>query len=77
MEKQPLTEQNEETNSAPSPMLTLDDLLVSESEVLKRIGRERLAQEAITAGHNSSTSGHNMSGTHQSHSMATSSDPNL
>jgi hypothetical protein len=49
--------------------VTLDDLLKSESAVLQRIGLQ--VMDGPTAGnHNSSTSGHNSGGSHQSHTSA-------
>ena len=49
--------------------LTLTDLLDAESEVLRRIARSQAEQPSM-AGHYSSTGGHNMSGSHSSHTMA-------
>ena len=54
--------------------LTLDDLLKSESAVLKRIGLQAI-EGPIAAGHYSSTSGHNSSGSHGSHTSAKSERP--
>lgn len=49
--------------------LTLDDLLSSESAVLRRIAEEAQV-EIQAAGHYSSTSGHKSSGSHSSHTSA-------
>jgi hypothetical protein len=57
------------SEAAKEPALTLDDLLNAESEVLKRVGREYGAERSM-AGHNSTTTGHNMSGQHSSHTSA-------
>lgn len=51
-------------------VLTLEQLLVSESEVLKRVARQQLQASTSASGHYSSTSGHNMGGSHSSHTMA-------
>lgn len=59
----------EASAATAEPALTLQDLLDAESEVLKRVGREYGTERAM-AGHNSSTSGHNMSGIHSSHTSA-------
>ena len=52
-----------------APLLTLEDLLSSESEVLRRVARSQTEATAMS-GHNSSTNGHNMSGMHTSHTSA-------
>jgi hypothetical protein len=54
---------------AQQPVLSLQDLLDAESEVLKRVGREYGTERAM-AGHYSSTGGHKMGGSHTSHTMA-------
>ena len=51
-------------------VLTLQDLLEAESEVLKRVGREYSGKELAMAGHYSSTGGHKMGANHGSHTMA-------
>jgi hypothetical protein len=54
--------------------ITLDDLLASQSSVLTRIARDLEEMDQPTmAGHFSSTSGHNSSGTHSSHTSGVSS----
>ena len=51
--------------------LTLDDLMLSESAVLRRINDDFKRDEGSTmASHYSSTGGHNSSGTHSSHTSA-------
>lgn len=51
--------------------LTLEDLMQSESAVLRRINDDFQQDEGRTmAGHFSSTSGHNSSGQHASHTSA-------
>ena len=52
--------------------LTIEDLLHTESKVLDRIARELVDQEPrmMARGHNSRTSGHRSSGSHNSHSSA-------
>lgn len=62
------TDTQSQPDQQPSPKLTLDDLLKSESEALRRIARD--AHTNRMAGHNSSTNGHNSSGVHNSHSSA-------
>lgn len=51
------------------PILSLQDLLDAESEVLRRVGRDYDTERAM-AGHNSMSTGHRMSGTHTSHTSA-------
>ncbi len=55
--------------AAQEPALTLNDLLNAESEVLRRVA-QNYGTERSMAGHNSTTTGHNMSGQHSSHTMA-------
>ncbi|VTY39420.1 Uncharacterised protein [Xylophilus ampelinus] len=51
--------------------LTLEDLMQSESAVLRRINEEFQQDEGnAMASHNSTTNGHNSSGTHTSHTSA-------
>lgn len=51
--------------------LTLEDLMQSESAVLRRINDDFRQDEGhAMASHNSTTSGHNSSGTHTSHTSA-------
>lgn len=51
--------------------LTLEDLMQSESAVLRRINDDFQQDEGFAmAAHNSTTSGHNSSGTHTSHTSA-------
>ena len=52
--------------------LTIEDLLQAESEVLDRIAKELIDQEPrmMARGHNSRTSGHRSSGSHNSHTSA-------
>jgi hypothetical protein len=49
--------------------LTLEDLLASESSVLRRLGQEQTTNTPTTA-HYSNTGGHNSSGGHSSHTSA-------
>ena len=56
------------------PVLTLDDLLDAESEVLNRLGRDHDAGPKM-AGHNSTSTGHRMSGSHSSHVSAQAEHP--
>lgn len=60
-----------------SKKITLDDLLASQSTVLARIARdlETSDESHPSMGHNSSTSGHNSSGTHSSHTSGVSAAP--
>ena len=58
------------SSAAQEPALTLDDLLKAESAVLRRVGRNYGSGERAMAGHNSTTTGHNMSGSHSSHTSA-------
>jgi hypothetical protein len=51
------------------PLLTLEDLLSSESEVLRRVAQSQ-SQATSMSGHFSSTGGHNSSGQHSSHTSA-------
>jgi hypothetical protein len=58
--------------------ITLEDLLASQSSVLNRIARDLEEMNGHpSAGHNSSTSGHNSAGTHNSHTSGVSSAPPL
>ena len=50
------------------PALTLQDLLNSESEVLRRVARDQVSENQTTA-HTSTSGGHKMGGTHTSHTM--------
>lgn len=53
------------------PALTLEDLMQSESAVLRRINDDFQQDEGLAmAGHNSTTTGHNSSGSHTSHTSA-------
>lgn len=54
----------------PQPLITLDELLSSESSMLQRIGRELEDEVVLMAGHSSTTSGHRSSGSHSSHSSS-------
>ena len=56
-------------------LITLDDLLSSDSEVLQRIGRELEDEGLMMGGHQSSTSGHRSNGSHSSHSSSTVESP--
>jgi hypothetical protein len=59
--------------------ITLDDLLSAQSSVLSRIARDLEGSEERNpnmAGHTSSTTGHNSSGFHNSHSSGVSAAPN-
>lgn len=60
-----------------SKKITLDDLLASQSTVLARIARdlETIDGSHPSMGHNSSTTGHNSSGTHSSHTSGVSAAP--
>ena len=69
MQKTELEASVVDTEPVQEPKLTLEDLLSAESEVLKRVGRSYGVERAM-AGHYSSTSGHNSSGSHSSHTMA-------
>ena len=55
--------------------ISLDDLLAAQSSVLTRIARdlEELDDRRTNMAHNSTTSGHNSSGTHTSHTSGVSS----
>ena len=55
--------------SVSKPRISLDDLLQSESEVLRRIAEE-IDAPPHAAGHSSTTSGHRSGGTHSSHTSA-------
>lgn len=58
-------------NAKSEAALTLEDLMQSESAVLRRINDDFQQDEGNTmASHNSTTSGHNSSGTHTSHTSA-------
>ena len=59
--------------------VTLDDLLAGQSSVLARIAKDLEDMDGLhpTAGHNSSTTGHNSTGTHTSHTSGVSSAPAL
>ncbi len=61
-------------DSEAEPTLSLEDLLEAESEVLRRVGRD-FATPLQAAGHNSTRTGHNSSGTHTSHTSAMREDP--
>lgn len=62
-----------------SSKISLDDLLASQSSVLTRIARdlEELDDRNPSMAHNSTTSGHNSSGTHTSHTSGVSSAANF
>jgi len=49
-------------------LISLDDLLSSQSDVLNRIARDFEDDEKFPTGHQSSTSGHRSGGSHSSHS---------
>ena len=59
--------------------ISLDDLLAAQSSVLTRIARdlEELDDRHPSMAHNSTTSGHNSSGTHTSHTSGVSSAANF
>lgn len=59
--------------------ITLDDLLAGQSNVLARIARdlEEMGDSHPTAGHFSTTTGHNSSGSHSSHASGVSAAPPL
>ena len=51
--------------------ITLEDLMASESAVLKRLAEDFQEDDShVMSAHNSTTSGHNSSGTHTSHTSA-------
>jgi len=56
----------EEENTGQSTVITVDDLLTAESEVLRRIAGD-VVQGPETTAHNSFTSGHKAGGGHSSH----------
>lgn len=59
------------SEAMPEPALTLEDLLKSESEVLRRVGQEHGTERSM-GGHNSggSQAGHQSGSTHNSHTSA-------
>jgi hypothetical protein len=63
------TESDNSGIGAAEPLLTLEDLVYAESEVLQRVARDH-GNERAMAGHYSSTSGHKASSGHASHVSA-------
>ena len=62
---------NEQNKASSHEQLTLEDLLQSESAVLRRINDDFQRDGDLTmASHNSTTTGHNSSGVHTSHTSA-------
>lgn len=62
---------NQSNKATSHQELTLEDLLQSESAVLRRINEDFQRDGDLTmASHNSTTTGHNSSGIHTSHTSA-------
>jgi hypothetical protein len=59
-------------NMKPESKINAQDLLNTESEILKRIAEEVIDSDVaeIVSGHSSSTTGHRSGSTHSSHSSA-------
>ena len=66
-DKSSTTQPADEETNGQSTVITVDDLLTAESEVLRRIARD-VAQGEETTAHISQTYGHSSSGGHSSHS---------
>lgn len=58
-------------NTAADSHLTVEDLMNSESVVLRRLNEDFQNEDGLNmASHNSTTTGHNSSGVHTSHTSA-------